>query len=130
MDNNTPSSRRREGRNAFEPGLTDSEALAQCPYRDSYSSEDWMDGWHEEQATFDSQQEERDYEQEERDDEQEEFDLLACQCPWHENGDCQGRITDVYLGGSSDCGCCETKTTFSYESCYKEGCPSWHFKQN
>jgi len=55
MGSRTPSHRRREGREAFEPGL---DPTAFCPYRgrhwDAQASyrQDWLDGWNEAKEAY------------------------------------------------------------------------------
>ena len=68
----TPSNRRREGRNAFVAG-ENPEIL--CRYREEHKREDWLDGWDEALAT---------HKEEEAEAEKEcsEFGMLANTCPW------------------------------------------------
>jgi len=44
MSNNTPSRRRREGREAYFEGSTDSDKRFLCPYRDN-RAKDWYNRW-------------------------------------------------------------------------------------
>jgi hypothetical protein len=100
----SPSSRRREGRNAFEPGWTAQEALDLfCPYTDSYDSEDWMDGWNTEQQQYDREQQIKEAEAEA---EEHEWISVSCTCPWLDGDLCKA----------------------THLPCEKSGCAPYHFK--
>lgn len=74
----TPSNRRREGREAFDP-----EMVPDCPYKDPSKRADWLDGWNEAKETHHQEQA----------DEREEmnlFDQHKHECPWHlDDGRCE-----------------------------------------
>ena len=78
----TPSNRRREGRNAFDPTL-DPEST--CRYKDPGKKEDWMDGWN--KAKNDCEMEQLVAEAED-----ELFERHRWQCPWNSGEGCEASV--------------------------------------
>ena len=101
----SPSSRRREGREAFFPQGNPKDF---CPYHNQYDRSDWFDGWEEAQIAYSAQE----Y-KEQREDER--FEMFSNLCPWQSY---EEKCLGTY----------DSKDN-SYKDCNRSNCAPLYFRE-
>ncbi len=83
MGNRNPGRYRKEGREAFHPDELPNDI---CPYAVNISSScktAWYEGWYEAKRAYES-------ESKEQNQRETEFEEMSWDCPWNDEGYCQG----------------------------------------